>query len=674
MLEDDFDHQNHQHQHKKLRIFSSPLVRRTSRLSQRGPAHGGSWRRIEDGHDESNSEHHRHDQDYDLPQFHRYEEPTLLEIFYDLFFAANYNVFNDTQQVTGQTKFKASVGYFCLLWLTWFQVALFDVRYVTDSLFARATRAIQLGVLVGFVVVAPKFNPKDQDLDTMRAMSLILCFSRACLAVEYASTLWHVRRYKKAHLPLYLQIALHAAASAVYLGVTFRFTSEKQSRVYMTWYFIAGGEAILSLLLSNLSPVASLTKTHLMKRMTLLTVMIMGEGIQQLAKEVVTIVKNPTAWDPTTIGLVTAGTTTIYLVFLVYFDWLRDSFYLPRIRQQLWTSLHLPFHLALVLFMQGFTQYLLWSKITGQAERALDIADPFDDAKEMTSLKVRDSMNASVQAFFQDYPPKILSTVETVNQALNNLTTISNSFWPLLVNGTVPSDLSSAPPGYEADLATTNDAFVTLIIAMYNALFAAFGINLEEDVSHKYPTAAKEVKDGGYQVLIYSKTWQRYNLVFAYGYIAAGCTIVLMVLLTIIARTTPFKPWPIARLAIILLLGLGTGLVATLWYDKDKLDVFLGTPWVLPTITFVWAAIFILTHLNGQGIKRNRDRLRRRKAGGSLRDEADVAMTPSSQWSHGHKESTAYRGSEAQSPSQALYHSVGGGQNEYGDGKKLNSP
>ncbi|EXU96235.1 hypothetical protein X797_010735 [Metarhizium robertsii] len=668
MLEDDFDRQHHQHQHKKLRIFSSPLVRRTSRLSQRGPAHGGSWRRIEDGHDESNSEHHRHDQDYDLPQFQRYEEPTLLEIFYDLFFAANYNVFNDTQQVTGQTKFKASVGYFCI---GFFPV---DIRQYAALLNnadapARATRAIQLGVLVGFVVVAPKFNPKDQDLDTMRAMSLILCFSRACLAVEYASTLWHVRRYKKAHLPLYLQIGLHAAASAVYLGVTFRFTSEKQSRVYMTWYFIAGGEAILSLLLSNLSPVASLTKTHLMKRMTLLTVMIMGEGIQQLAKEVVTIVKNPTAWDATTIGLVTAGTTTIYLVFLVYFDWLRDSFYLPRLRQQLWTSLHLPFHLALVLFMQGFTQYLLWSKITGQAERALDIADPFDDAKEMTSLKVRDSINASVQAFFQDYPPKILSTVETVNQALNNFTTISNSFWPLLVNGTVPSDLSSAPPGYEADLATTNDAFLTLSFAMYNALFAAFGINLDEDVSHKYPTAAKEVKDGGYQVLILSKTLQRYYLVFAYGYIAAGCTIVLMVLLTIIARTTPFKPWPIARLAIILLLGLGTGLVATLWYDDEKLGVFLGTPWVLPTITFVWAAIFILTHLNGQGIKRNRDRLRRRKAGGSLRDEADVAMTPSSQWSHGHKESTAYRGSETQSPTQALYHSVGGGRNEYGDRK-----
>ena len=93
-----------------------------------------------------------------------------------------------------------------------------------------------------------------------------------------------------------MQIAIHAAASAVYLGVTFRFTGGKQSRVYMTWYFIAGAEAIASVLVSNISSVASLTDTHMMKRMALLTVMILGEGIQQLAKEVVTIVKNPDVW------------------------------------------------------------------------------------------------------------------------------------------------------------------------------------------------------------------------------------------------------------------------------------------------------------------------------------------------------------------------------------------
>ncbi|KHO00379.1 uncharacterized protein MAM_01157 [Metarhizium album ARSEF 1941] len=620
MLEGD-GHDHGQQRHEKLRILGSPLVRRADRLGRRGQTGSPSWRPFEDGH-----------------------KPTLLEIFYDLFFSASYNVFSDTQKVTDDAKFKVSIGYFCLLWLTWFQVALYDVRYATDSIFdlcqastflikadtpARATRAIQLGVLVGFVVVAPKFNPNDQDLNTMRAMSLILCISRTCLAIEYASTLWHVRRYKKARTPLCLQIALHAAASAVYLGITFRFTREKQSRVYRTWYFIAGAEALVSILLSNLSSAVSLTKTHIMKRLTLLTVMIMGEGIEQLAKEVVTIVRNPDAWDSTTVGLVTAGATTIYLVLLVYFDWLRSSFHLPRLRQQLWTCLHLPFHLALVLFMQAFTQYLLWSKIINQEKRLVDIADPNDDARMLTSAGVRDSLNASVRAFFQDYPPKISSTFETVNYALNNITTISDSFWPLVENGSVPANWSLAPPGHAQDLATLGSTFLALLYSMSNALFGAFGIDSENDVSKKNPEAADEVKDGGYQMLVQDKTMNRYRLVFAYGYIAGGCTIVLMVALSIIVRNTPSTPWPLARLAIILLLGLGTGLVATLWYNENGLEAFLSSPWVMPALTFVWAVILILTHTNGRGIKRCKRRSRRRRIITSSPEEAAVAMAPS---------------------------------------------
>lgn len=122
-------------------------------------------------------------------------------------------------------------------------------------------------------------------------VAVILAVSRACLAVEYSSTLWHLRRFKKTHVPLYVQIGIHAIASVIYLGITFRFTDDKRSRVYMTWYFISGAEAIGSIALSNFSPVLSLTKTHLMKRLTLLTVMIMGDGIIQLAKEVVLLVK-----------------------------------------------------------------------------------------------------------------------------------------------------------------------------------------------------------------------------------------------------------------------------------------------------------------------------------------------------------------------------------------------
>lgn len=124
------------HQHKKLRIFSSPLVHRADKRGD-GVRTARTWGSNYDGANESDDEERDHGDE--LPRFERvsaifserncllrstnsdglkYEEPTLLEIFYDLFFAANYNVFSDTQQVTGHSKFKASVGYFWFVQLS----------------------------------------------------------------------------------------------------------------------------------------------------------------------------------------------------------------------------------------------------------------------------------------------------------------------------------------------------------------------------------------------------------------------------------------------------------------------------------------------------------------------------------------------------------------------------
>lgn len=114
--------------------------------------------------------------------------------------------------------------------------------------------------------------------------------------MEYVSTLWHARKYKKSRLPLYLQIAINLVAALIYLGITFRFTKDKNSRVFMTWYFISAAEGILTLLISYFWSILNFTKTHLMKRLSLLTVMLIGDGLVNIAKEVITIVKQPDAW------------------------------------------------------------------------------------------------------------------------------------------------------------------------------------------------------------------------------------------------------------------------------------------------------------------------------------------------------------------------------------------
>jgi low temperature requirement protein LtrA len=123
--------------------------------------------------------------------------------------------------------------------------------------------------------------------------------SRLALAIEYASILWHLRKFKRTHLPFYFQIAIHFIASMIYLGITFRFSEDKQSRVFITWYVVGSLEVVLTLGLSLGFSILSLVKTHLMNRMSLLTIVILGESIVALAEKVVIIVEGPDAWGKT---------------------------------------------------------------------------------------------------------------------------------------------------------------------------------------------------------------------------------------------------------------------------------------------------------------------------------------------------------------------------------------
>ncbi|PHH93401.1 hypothetical protein CDD83_3714 [Cordyceps sp. RAO-2017] len=485
----------------KLRFFKSPVV------------HGDDDRRRIDKLGEFTD---RDSEDgAEMPRFVRREEPTLLEVFFDLFFAANYNVFSDNQEVTSNARFKAYIGYFYLLWLTWLLVTLFDVRYVTDSIFNRMTRAVQLGVLVGFTVVAPKFNPTNQHLETMQSVSLILMVSRLCLALDYGATLWHVRKVPKARIALYLQISVHLVAAVIYFGITFGFKREARSQIFVAWYFVSGVEAILTIFLSNLYTVLSFTMTHLIKRMTLLTVIIIGDGIIQVAREVATIVKNPDAWDGVTIGLVTSAVATIYFVFLVYFDWLRSSFHLPPLRQQLWISTHLPFHLSLILFTQGFTKFLIWSKIVDVLET---LSMGFNQGKmdhlvNATSLQVQEHLSETIRNFFEMFPPKIPSTWDTVNDALANVTRIPDAFWNELAVYYQTDDVRAFGVTDIEAAEMFSSILRATMSSMANALFATFGMDLEGEVTNKNPRIEDDIQGGGFQGQVQDKTWDRYRLV-----------------------------------------------------------------------------------------------------------------------------------------------------------------
>jgi len=100
-----------------------------------------------------------------LPNFVRHEESTNIELFYDLFFVANLTTFSIVHEVNSRKTLTSYIGFFCVLWFTWCQTSLFDVRFIADSFMERLAKALHLGVMVGLAVVGPKFDTADGTLD-----------------------------------------------------------------------------------------------------------------------------------------------------------------------------------------------------------------------------------------------------------------------------------------------------------------------------------------------------------------------------------------------------------------------------------------------------------------------------------------------------------------------------
>lgn len=95
-----------------------------------------------------------------LPEFVKHEESTNIELFYDLFFVANLTTFSEVHDINSRKALTSYMGFFCILWFTWCETSLFDIRFVADSWLERMAKACHLGVMVGLAVVGPNYDTK----------------------------------------------------------------------------------------------------------------------------------------------------------------------------------------------------------------------------------------------------------------------------------------------------------------------------------------------------------------------------------------------------------------------------------------------------------------------------------------------------------------------------------
>lgn len=116
----------------------------------------------------------------------------------------------------------AYIGFLGVIWFTWLQVTLFDIRFARDSVFERVCKAAQLAVMVGFASAGTRFTTRVQDDNVwaFQSLSFLLAGSRTLLALQYTVHSAVIRKKRKDTAKgMTCIVTVLVSASVVYLGV-----------------------------------------------------------------------------------------------------------------------------------------------------------------------------------------------------------------------------------------------------------------------------------------------------------------------------------------------------------------------------------------------------------------------------------------------------------------------
>jgi low temperature requirement protein LtrA len=366
------------------------------------------------------------------------------------------------------------------LWFTWFQVALFDVRFGNDSILERICKVVQFGALIGLAVEGPLFDIQNFDPLPFKIICLILMVTRIVLAIQYSITLVWCKEYKKAHLPLIGHIVAMILSAIVLIGLAFGFATSAGVHCLIGLYVLLGVEAVGVLGMSSRHDFLSLKKTNIIERLGLLTLIILGEGVIGLGEVTTKIQDFDSTCGPDIIGQIISGTLIVFFLYVLYFEQIEsEGSKIGTIRQMFWALAHFPFHVCILLVVEGFSQLTIWRKVVDWIQFTENIINqlpyPSDNSTEAWE-GYASQINTTLYNTFGDL--EISESIEAYAQSNGNETIVGNAYYDLI--GQVATFVSKGylveiPEGTNGEEATGGDN-LDAIIGIYGTIFLYFFI------------------------------------------------------------------------------------------------------------------------------------------------------------------------------------------------------
>jgi len=336
--------------------------------------------------------------------------------------------------------------------------------------------------MVGFAMIGTSFNPDAQIKSIFQAMSFFLAVSRFTLGVQHSVLAYQIRKFAEGLKPMLFTAVINFTVGAVYFGIAFRFDPSKSSRVFVVWYVAGVVEMAVHLGFSQLTKVLTFVGSHFGERLNLLTLIIIGEGCIIVAKNVTLIVKDTylkgdtATWTPELIGIMTSSAALLYIIFQLYFDWMHEEqgHAMYEAHQIWWASLHLPFHISLVLLLEGASQFVIWFRVLEDATKmTTSLSEAPDKIADLTSDSLIKAYEDVVYKWLKKYPPADpIETYADVKKIFKELDTVGDALFA------ASSEDHIDPNHYQEFI----DNVAELSFTLQNSIFYAFGIAAPESV------------------------------------------------------------------------------------------------------------------------------------------------------------------------------------------------
>jgi len=132
--------------------------------------------------------------------------------------------------------------FFIILWFTWLQTTLYDIKFTQESFYERVFRGIHFAVMVGFASVSTSWDPLNQgdgrSASNLQSMSLTLMVSRFALGIQYAVKIVDAFKHKTAAVPFAIHSFVMFGAGLIYMGVS-KFPNFAFSAIIVNMVYIA---------------------------------------------------------------------------------------------------------------------------------------------------------------------------------------------------------------------------------------------------------------------------------------------------------------------------------------------------------------------------------------------------------------------------------------------------